>query len=94
MEHVDLHLVVPRYFDVDRLHGIDQQLEGVLIGATGRPGEAIVHFDPCRPRHCAGCAVEPCPVRSAPRLAATPITLERATRGDETLDTGAPVAHA
>lgn len=92
VEHVDLHLVVPRYFDVDRLHAIDQQIEDVLIGATGRPGEAIVHFDPCRPRHCGGCAVEPCPVRSAPLVAQRPITLDRATRGDEMLDTGAPVA--
>jgi cation diffusion facilitator family transporter len=92
VEHVDLHLVVPRYFDVDRLHGIDQQVENVLIGATGRPGEAIVHFDPCRPRHCPGCAVEPCPVRSAALVAQRPITLERATRGDEMLDSGAPVA--
>lgn len=92
VEHVDLHLVVPRYFDVDRLHGIGQQVEDVLIGAIGRPGEAIVHFDPCRPRHCAGCAVEPCPVRSTPLVSQRPVTLDRATRGDETLDTGAPVA--
>lgn len=92
VEHVDLHLVVPRYFDVDRLHAIDQQIERVLIGATGRPGEAIVHFDPCRPRHCVGCAVEACPVRSDALVSQRPITLERATRGDEMLDSGAPVA--
>lgn len=92
VEHVDLHLVVPRYFDADRLHVIGQQVEDVLIGATGRPGEAIVHFDPCRPRHCSGCAVDPCPVRSAAMVLQRPITVERATRGDETLDTGTPVA--
>jgi cation diffusion facilitator family transporter len=92
--HVDLHLVVPRYFDADRLHSIGLHVEGVLIGATGRPGEAIVHFDPCRPRHCAGCAVEPCPVRGAALVSQRAITLERATRGDEAIDTGAPVIHA
>lgn len=92
VEHVDLHLVVPRYFDADRLHVIGQRVEGVLVGATGRPGEAIVHFDPCRPRHCSGCAVDPCPVRSASLVVQRPITLERATRGDEALDTGAPIA--
>jgi cation diffusion facilitator family transporter len=91
VEHVDLHLVVPRYFDADRLHEIDLQVEGVLLGATQRPGEAIVHFDPCRPRHCAGCAMAACPVRAAAFVARRPLTLERATRGDESLDTGAPV---
>jgi cation diffusion facilitator family transporter len=90
-QHVDLHMVVPRYFDADRLHGISEQVEEVLLAASGLPGEAIVHFDPCRPRHCAGCTVDPCPVRSVPFVARRPLNLERATRGDEALDTGAPV---
>lgn len=90
-QHVDLHVVVPRYFDADRLHGVSEQIEDVLVAASGLPGEAIVHFDPCRPRHCPGCAVDRCPVRAAPFVVRRPITLERATRGDETLDTGAPV---
>jgi cation diffusion facilitator family transporter len=84
-EHVDLHLVVPRYFDVDRLHGIGERVEAAALAGSGRPGEVIVHFDPCRPRHCAGCIVEACPVRSAPCAARRPLTLERSTRGDEAL---------
>lgn len=91
IEHADLHLVVPRYFDADRLHEVDRAVEDVLLAATGRPGEAIVHFDPCRPRHCAGCAVEACAVREAPFVSRRPLTLERATRGDEALESGAPV---
>jgi len=92
IEHVDLHVVVPRYFDADRLHEIDQELESALLSASGRPGEAIVHFDPCRPRHCGGCAMSACPVRAAAFQARRPLTLERATRGDEALDSGMPVA--
>jgi cation diffusion facilitator family transporter len=92
VQHVDLHLVVPRYFDADRLHRIDEEVEAIALGAAGLPGEVIVHFDPCRPRHCRGCAVDPCPVRSEPFAAQRLLTLERATRGDEALDTGAPVA--
>jgi cation diffusion facilitator family transporter len=92
IEHVDLHVVVPRYFDADHLHDIDQEIESALLSASGRPGEAIIHFDPCRPRHCGGCAVEPCAVRSAAFGARRPLTLERATRGDESLDSGQPVA--
>jgi cation diffusion facilitator family transporter len=92
VQHVDLHVVVPRYLDADRLHEIDEELEAVLLGAAGMPGEVIVHFDPCRPRHCRGCAMEACPVREAPFAGRRPLTFERATRGDESLDTGAPVA--
>lgn len=91
VEHVDLHLVVPRYYDADRLHEIDRDVENVLLAGVGRPGEAIVHFDPCRPRYCSGCAMPACPVRDAALATQRPITFERATRGDEALDTGAPV---
>lgn len=82
-EHVDLHVVVPRYFDADRLHDIDREIEAIVLEGAGHPGEAILHFDPCRPRHCPGCAVAPCPVRSAPLVARRPLTLEAATSIDD-----------
>lgn len=91
VQHADLHMVVPRYFDADRLHEIDEEVEAVLIEAAGRPGEAIVHFDPCRPRHCTGCTLPACDVRSHPFQAQKPLTVARTTRGDETLDTGTPL---
>jgi cation diffusion facilitator family transporter len=91
VQHVDLHMVVPRYYDADRLHEIGENVEERLLAAAGVPGEAIAHFDPCRPRHCRGCAMEACPVRSAAFVGRRPLTLERATRSDETLDTGLPV---
>lgn len=92
VEHVDLHMVVPRFYDADQLHEISGEVEETLLAGSGRPGEAIVHFDPCRPRHCAGCTMEACPVRAAAFAARRPLTLERATRADETLDSGAPIA--
>jgi cation diffusion facilitator family transporter len=93
-EHVDLHVVVPRYFDADRLHQLGEVVESTLIGSSGLPGEAIVHFDPCRPRYCKTCRMEACPVREAPFAARRALTVERATRGDESLDTGMPLASA
>ena len=86
VEHVDLHLVVPRYFDADQLHAIDERVERALLSATQRPGEVIAHFDPCRPRYCPSCEVEPCPVRAAPFVTARPFTSDRATRSDEALE--------
>jgi divalent metal cation (Fe/Co/Zn/Cd) transporter len=93
IQHTDLHLAVPRYFDADRLHGINHRVAEVILGATGRPGDVIVHFDPCRPRQCASCAVSECPVREKAFEALEAISLESALRGDEQLETGEPLPH-
>jgi cation diffusion facilitator family transporter len=94
LQHTDLHLAVPRYYDADQLHRIDDQVEAIVLRATCRPGDVIVHFDPCRPRQCPGCALEGCPVRAAPFVAREPIRLEGAVRGDERLDSGTPLPPA
>lgn len=90
--HVDLHMVVPRYFDVERVHDIGDEVDGLLLEALGGSGEVIVHFDPCRPRQCAGCVMPDCAIREAPSRGREPLTLELATRRDEVLETGSPVA--
>ena len=91
IQHTDLHVAVPRYFDADRLHRINHEVSEVILGATGHPGDVIIHFDPCRPRQCASCAVEECPVREKEFQGLEAITLERAVRGDERLETGEPL---
>ena len=91
VQHSDFHLAVPRYYDADQLHEISDRVREVILGATERPGDVIAHFDPCRPRQCPGCAIEPCPVRAAPFAGRAPIGLERALRGDELLESGAPL---
>jgi cation diffusion facilitator family transporter len=91
VQHTDLHLAVPRYFDADRLHEISERVRETVLDAARRPGDVIVHFDPCRPRQCPLCRMPDCPVRAAPFVRRPPISLERALRGDEQLDDGAPV---
>ena len=98
-QHVDLHLTVPRYYDAERLHHIDDEVTDQLLAAAGRAGDVIVHFDPCRPRECAGCVMTDCPVRAAAFFRREPLTLERATREDQIVESegraalgaGAPV---
>lgn len=80
VQHVDLHLTVPRYLDVERVHAFGEAVGRIVSRATDLPTEAIVHFDPCRPRHCHDCRVEPCPVRAAAFEAREPLTLQRAIR--------------
>jgi len=86
IHHTDLHLCVPRYYDADRLHGIDDEITDAILAATDRPGDVIVHFDPCRPHQCPACAMSDCPVRAAPFAQRAPLTLERAVREDEPPD--------
>ena len=80
--HADLHLVVPRYFDAERLHRIAEAVEERLRVAADVPTEAVVHFDPCRPHDCARCQMPACHVRSVPFVERRAFTLGRATRAD------------
>jgi len=91
VQHTELHLCVPRYFDADQLHGVSDRVREAVVAASGRPGDVIVHFDPCRPRHCSGCAMPACPVRAAPLRHREAIRLDTALRGDERLESGAPI---
>jgi divalent metal cation (Fe/Co/Zn/Cd) transporter len=82
VHHVDLHLVVPRFFSVEELHRISDELETGVLERAALGGEVIVHFDPCRPRDCGSCAYAPCPVRSHAFVKREPFSLERVTRAD------------
>ena len=62
--HVDLHLTLPYYYDLvkvhDSVHEVEEVLEENLPGKT----EVFVHADPCIPDPCCHyCQVEHCPVR-------------------------------
>lgn len=80
VQHVDMHLTVPRYLDVERAHAFGEAVGKIVSHATGLPTETIVHFDPCRPRHCHDCRVDPCPLRAAAFESREPLTLQRAIR--------------
>ncbi len=81
IRHFDLHLMVPRYFDVIQIHTIHDAVEDVLL-AGKEHGDVVVHFDPCDPRVCGRCAMAECPIREAPFVKRPPFSLARATRTD------------
>jgi cation diffusion facilitator family transporter len=78
--HVDLHMVVPRYWNADGLHAIHETVAARLMAVEQGAGDAVVHFDPCRPPHCSGCAMADCPVREQPCTARRAMTRTRATQ--------------
>lgn len=92
IHHADLHLCVPRYFDADQLHEIDGEVRDAVLASVQSAGDVLVHFDPCRPRQCPICEMAGCPVRKADLRGRPPLTLARATRAEEALETGEPVA--
>jgi cation diffusion facilitator family transporter len=77
--HVDLHLVVPRYFTMDEAHRVEDGLEAALAKAVEGDEDFVVHIDPCRPVHCSGCAVPECPQRSAPLSEQAPFDVAHLT---------------
>lgn len=73
-EHVDLHIVFPRYWSLERTHDEVEEVERVLRTALGERTEVMVHMEPCTPRGCGFCEVEACPVRDAPQGPLVPWT--------------------
>jgi cation diffusion facilitator family transporter len=90
--HADLHLVVPRYYDAERLHEISEVVEARLLGGIAEPGEAVVHFDPCGPVHCPTCEMPACRVRSAAFEKRTALSVLHATRTDPDADHAKQIA--
>lgn len=63
--HIDLHLVFPRYWDLEKTHEATLRLEERLRQDHGANTEAMIHMEPCTPPSCTYCDLEGCPVRSA-----------------------------
>jgi cation diffusion facilitator family transporter len=80
--HVDAHLVVPEFWDVDRAHRLTEKVSAAVLARLGVEGELDFHTDPCHQAYCASCDLTDCPVRREPFTGITPLTLEEARRPD------------
>ncbi|MDR9486917.1 cation diffusion facilitator family transporter [Salibacter sp.] len=63
MLHIDSHLTLPYYFDVERMHDEVEQVNKVVNDFAGEKVEMFIHVDPCIEEACAYCLIEDCPVR-------------------------------
>ena len=79
--HVDFHLTLPRYWDLQRCHDEVEQVEQLIHRRQVEPGDVIVHLDPCLPTDCAYCLISSCPVRVAAHQHTRAWTVVSATGG-------------
>jgi cation diffusion facilitator family transporter len=75
---VDVHLVVPEFYDIRRAHDLAESLGKVVLAETGLEGQVHTHIDPCERAWCRSCSLEPCPIRVQPYGRPEPLTLEHA----------------
>lgn len=78
--HLDCHLTVPWYFNVNQSNAEVIALESLIAAEFKQSLEMFVHTDGCEPPiSCRVCAVHNCPVRQAPFEARLDWTLENVT---------------
>lgn len=80
--HVDFHLTLPRYWNLEQSHAAETAVEEWLVEHLGGQGEVLIHIDPCTSHHCPFCQMPDCPVRAVAYRSSLPWTVESAT--DET----------
>jgi cation diffusion facilitator family transporter len=68
--HIDCHLTLPRYWDLNRVHQEIHEFEETINAALDSHIEIFVHADPCLDECCAHCTIEDCPIRKSPLLKA------------------------
>ena len=81
--HVDLHVVVPEFWPVERAHREMDEYERRTQELHTQPAELQFHVDPCERAYCARCEYADCPVRREPCTARRTFTAESVVRGPE-----------
>ncbi|MHA8049791.1 cation diffusion facilitator family transporter [Aquirufa sp. ROCK-SH2] len=61
--HIDCHLTLPRFWDLNRVHDEIHEFEEILGNVLPTNIEIFVHSDPCLDDCCSHCAVKNCSIR-------------------------------
>lgn len=81
--HVDLHVVVPEFWQVEEAHSSLDDYERRTIAAHPTPAELQFHMDPCERAYCRRCDYPECPVRRHAFEARRPFSADTVVRGPE-----------
>jgi len=61
--HVDMHIMLPHYWPLDKVHATQKEITDSLLDALGEEGDIMIHIDPCEPAYCHHCDLNPCAAR-------------------------------
>ncbi len=64
--HIDCHLTLPRYWDLNRVHDEIHDFEVKISEVLPTEIEIFVHVDPCLDACCSHCEIAECPIRKIP----------------------------
>lgn len=78
--HIDCHLTLPNYFDLNRVHEEVKLVEKLVNAKAGIQTEFFIHTDPCLPDCCHYCSMPNCPIRSEPKTEEIPWTMDKVMR--------------
>ena len=62
--HIDCHLTLPRYWDLNRVHDEIHDFEVKMAEVLPTEIEIFVHVDPCLDACCSHCEITDCPIRA------------------------------
>jgi cation diffusion facilitator family transporter len=78
--HIDCHLTLPNYFDLNKVHEEVKQVEWLINREAGIQTELFIHTDPCLPYCCHYCSMPNCPIRSEAKREEIAWTMEKVMR--------------
>ncbi len=81
--HIDGHLVVPEFWDINKAHQLAEAFETKVINAYKYDAEFAFHIDPCEKAYCAKCDVKACSVRTKPFLQNETFSVASITKGPQ-----------
>lgn len=81
--HIDTHIVVPEYWNVEEAHRYTDEFERRVITEYPFDAELHIHIDPCLKNYCQICDVKNCTIRQKEFMKKLPFTYEELVSVDE-----------
>ena len=78
--HIDCHLTLPNYFDLNRVHDEVKSVEQLVNSGVSVITELFIHTDPCIPQCCNYCNMPQCPIRVEPMQRRIPWIMDNVTK--------------
>lgn len=79
--HIDAHMVVPEFWDINQAHTMAHEFEKNVVKDYDHDGEFAFHMDPCQKLYCSICTVENCKIRKTPYTHHRELTKEHLVKG-------------